>query len=172
MTQKFLQIPYFVEPFKAHDLIKDQLLKLLDSQDFSSTKDDYAFISRSDWYISPGTPRGYWSVIFPYVKTHIEELMSTIGTKHYKFTNYWYAHYEINNYLNWHRHEGSGWSSIYYLRLDNNANGTLLKDPTTSAIIAPEVKEGYILTFPGIIYHSSPIINSTDKKTIIAFNIS
>jgi hypothetical protein len=172
MQQVKLQIPYFVSKFKAHDTIKGELISLLDEQMSSTTNDGYAKITKSDWYVDPGTPRNYWTLLYPHLETHIKELMDSIGTSHYKFLNYWFAHYETSDYLDWHRHEQIGWSSIYYVNLPSKEQVTLLKDPMSGDVIQPDLEEGDILTFPGIVYHRSPVNNAQKPKTIVAFNIS
>jgi hypothetical protein len=167
-----MQVPYFVAKLKAHDKIKSQLMYILDRHKFTINDEDHAYISRSDWFVDPGQTREYWNVLYPHVAEHIKELMNSIGTTHYKFTNYWFNHYEKTNYLNWHRHETSGWSSVYYLKLSDKNQATLLKNPIDGSVFQPDVEEGDILTFPGIIYHSSPALVSEQPKTIIAFNVS
>lgn len=164
---------YVIKKFQNHNAIKDKLIDLIDNQNSGIVKDDYTNITKSDWYVDGGEIREYWKVIHNDIMEHMDSLREVIREEDIPFElkNFWFQQYSTNDNHTWHTHPGCQWSSCYYLELPHESQRTILKDALGNIII-PEVKEGDILTFPSSIMHTSPVNNTPDRKTIIAWNIA
>ena len=86
-------------------------------------------------------------------------------------TNFWYQQYHEKYEHNWHYHNHCFYHAIYYLELPETAPATMCRFPG-GIEFTPNVQEGDILLMPSIIEHCSPPNKGTDRKTIIAVNIS
>jgi len=165
--------PIIISKFEKHDEIKNQLLSLIEKQNWTNT-DFHPLdkVSRTDWYIDKGLQRDYWEFLFPIVQEHMKEVFAELRYDNFKIANYWFQQYCKNDNHGWHVHDESFWSSVYYVELPIDAPATMLEDPMDQDNkIVPDVYEGYILTFPAIIRHCSPVIDSDVRKTVIAFNV-
>ena len=169
ITKYPIQIPYVVSDFEHHKDIKPKLLKFLEKQNSTKSKQICEIYEKSDWYIDAGIMRDYWKFLYPSLSQHMATVYKSLGIEKYNYSNAWFIQYGAGGKLDWHRHQDQYWASVYYVDMPNNECGTLLKNPFDEAIIKPKVKEGQILTFPGIIEHCSPV--NEIEKTIIAFNV-
>jgi hypothetical protein len=164
-------IPYTVSRFKHHEQVKDKLLELIaesPSTNISIGKDS---ISRSDWHVPGTTDRPYWNFFEPLVYPHITEVFESIGHDDVIIDNYWFQQYQHNNTHQWHQHRGASYACVYYLQLPAGAPTTLVRDPMTGEEFHLDAKEGDIVTFPSIVWHTSPVNQSMEDKIVIAFNV-
>ena len=167
-----INVPYIVSKFENHSLVKEKLLDLINKQDCVVENRGGDKISRTDWYVEPGSVRDYWKFIFPDIEKHMVNVFSDLNLKEYTFTNYWFQQYEHLDMHGWHRHRHCFYSSVYYIELPNDGPKTIFKHPVYGTIICPEVEEGDILTFPSILEHCSAPNQSTNRKTVLAFNVA
>ena len=171
MIKKYpMQVPYVVSDFKDHKTLKATLMKMLRVQNSTTAKQGCENYARSDWYVDPGVMREYWKYLYPYLSKHMAKVFTELGVgTEYCYNNEWFIEYGKKGGLDWHRHQDQLWASVYYVDLPKGAAKTVLKSPFDGSIIEPDVKEGQILTFAGLVEHCSPV--SDAAKTIIAFNI-
>ena len=169
ITKYPIQIPYVVSDFEHHKDIKPKLLKFLEKQNSTKSKQICEIYERSDWYVDAGIMRDYWKFLYPSLSKHMAKIYKSLKIEKYSYSNAWFIQYGKDGKLDWHRYQDQYWASIYYVDLPKKSSKTLLKNSFDESIIETDVKEGQILTFPGIIEHCSP--PSKDDKIIIAFNI-
>lgn len=84
--------------------------------------------------------------------------------------NSWYQRYTKKDEHDWHTHADMDLAFVYYVELPNGANPTVFKTHT-GKIIEPDVQEGEMIAFPGLISHCSPPNESNETKSIIAMNV-
>ena len=167
-----IAVPYIVSKFKQHADVKEQLLDLIDKQDCVALDDHEIRISRTDWISNVGPARDYWNFLFPMLEEHMKDVMLNLNIKEYNFTNYWFQQYKHLDTHGWHRHRHCFFSSVYYIELPKDGPSTIFKNPVDGkTILRPEIEEGDIITFPSIIEHCSAPNQSTNKKTVISFNV-
>jgi|TARA_R100001460_G_scaffold4506_6_gene12716 hypothetical protein len=164
----------FVFQMKEHKKIKDKLLDLINITDQHTIKPDETcndFISKTDWKFSKIPERLYAmefsKILEPYITKMLLELSMDEATIH----NMWFQSYHKKDTHNWHIHEGTHWTNIYFLQLPDKNFRTELYDSFDKKIINNiEIKEGTLLSFPANILHRSPKNTSNKVKTIISFN--
>lgn len=129
-------------------------------------------ISKSDWPVDRGLERKYFTLLNPYVNIHFEKIVAdTYPGKGYDLIhpNIWFQQYVKGDFHSWHNH-GSSWSTVYFVELPDPSFSTMFYLPFNKEEIQIDVKEGDFITFPGFIFHKSPVNTSDKRKTIIAFN--
>lgn len=164
----------FVFQIENHKEIKNKLLNLIKVTDQYTIRPDKScndYISKTDWKYSKMLERLYviefTRLIQPYITKMLKELSMDKAFIH----NMWFQSYYKKDNHNWHIHEGTHWTNVYYLELPNKKFKTELYDPFKKKIIDNiEVKEGTLLSFPANILHRSPKNTSSKVKTIISFN--
>jgi hypothetical protein len=82
--------------------------------------------------------------------------------------NYWFQMYSKGDWHAWHNHLGANFSNVYYLNLPEGAAKTTFK--ILGKEFSIEVKEGQVLSFPGIVNQCSKPNPSEEPKVVIAFN--
>ena len=170
MNRYSLQVPYIVSDFKAHQSIKKELISMLAVQNSTPSQQDCENYKESDWYVDAGIMRDYWKFLYPMLSEHMAPVYEELGVgQYFEYSNEWYIDYGKGGGLDWHRHQDAFWASIYYVNLPKGAPPTILKNPFNGSIIEPDIKEGQILTFPGMVEHCSPPCKT--NKIVISFNI-
>ena len=170
---KYCNLPYVVSKFESHSDLKQQVLDLMyDDVGDSLELDGLDKVSKTDWYVDGRIPRKYLQFVFPYLNSHMINVMAELGQGEFKYSEFWYQQYKTTDKHRWHNHIGASWANVYYVELSNGAPRTILKNPfNKQEILIPELEEGDILSFPGTIWHCSPENESKERKTVIAFNI-
>lgn len=164
----------FVFQMKEHKEIKNRLLDLIKITDQHTIRPDKTcndFISKTDWKFSKIPERLYAmefsKILEPYITKMLLELSMDEATIH----NMWFQSYYKKDAHDWHIHEGTHWTNVYFLELPDTKFKTELYDSFNKKIINNiEVKEGTLLSFPANILHRSPKNTSNKVKTIISFN--
>ena len=107
-----IDVPIVVKSFDSHFEIKNELLKLLDEQNFSSFKNEQDSISKTDWYLEIGKERKYWNFLYPIMYSTIKN----VAINDLKFSeelfksnldlikSYWFQQYYKNDNHGWHVH--------------------------------------------------------------------
>jgi hypothetical protein len=164
------KLPFFLMDVEEHTLVKKTTIDLIEGMGTFSYKNDNQTISSTDWHLSPSHPRPYYEPI-----KHILQGVCAYITKKMEYEyplniqNYWYQKYNQGDSHPWHVHQNSNFSSVYYLNLPEGCSKTTFKILDEEFSI--DVKEGQILSFPGIAMHCSKPNQSKDPKIIISFNI-
>ena len=170
MNKYKLEIPFVISEFKKHHEVKNQLLDLIDKAKANDIVDPEQEI-RTDFHIS-NVRKEYFEFIQPILDQHMLEVFENLNHKEAMVKNFWFQQYKKNGKHGWHQHRGTSWSNVYYVELGKDSPKTLLKNPLNeNETILPEVKEGDILTIPGLVWHCSEPNLSDDRKTVYVFNV-
>jgi hypothetical protein len=165
--------PIIVSKFEKHNVVKEQLLKFIDEQEICDVQNSVDRISRTDWYLQDRTPRKYFTFLENALTEHMRIVYNELNYPEFQYENYWFQQYYKSDTHVWHRHQKTFWSNVYYVELPIGTPPTVIMDPLDkNNIIVPDVSEGYILTFPSILLHCSPINTVDERKTVIAFNVN
>ena len=83
----------------------------------------------------------------------------------------WFQQYFENDIHKWHTHKYTNFTCVYFVEMIENNQKTLIKNFGSDELIDYNAEEGDIIIFPGLLSHSSPIIKTNNRKTIISFNL-
>jgi hypothetical protein len=124
-------------------------------------------ISNTDWHLSTNFPRPYVTFVEPVMRKHDELLRKELGYRGIGATAYWYQQYEKGDWHSMHVHGNCSFSNVLFVELPNKETATKyrIKDKEYSF----DVKEGEIISFPGILNHQSPV-NMGGRKTVFVWN--
>ena len=128
-------------------------------------------ISNTDWDKCTDKNRDYVNyfvrkVLIDYNKNFNDFMFQ----KEIKVQSVWFQQYYNGDYHNWHVHDETQFTNIYFLELPENKLKTEIFDNFSKKIINLDVEEGDILTLPSYIIHRSKINTTNKRKTIISFN--
>lgn len=170
---KSIECPYIISKLPEHEIIKDEVLKLIN--ECESTRyifpKDYTDISRTDWDVSREVERLYLKPVMQPITNLLENRFDELGYDEIKIRNIWFQQYNKGSEHGWHVHLGCQWTNVYYLDLPEGSPKTQLLNPINQEeIIEMDVKEGDVLTFPSFILHRAPRVDSDVIKTIISWN--
>ncbi len=169
-----ISLPYFITKVKDHNLLKEEVLRLIDEEPSSHirNKPPYERVKTDYGRENNKEDRKYWLRIRHAVKEAISPALKKCGFVNLNLGLYWFQQYTKGGFHYPHIHSGVDWTSIYYVELPNRYSVTHLGSYTSSAVIVPGLEEGCILTFPGVVPHYSPeITDINERKTIIVFNL-
>ena len=164
--------PYLLIDFIDHDIVKPLLLKSIeDYANKDPVNDDGGIITRTDYYNQQDLP-DYWKILTPYVKPLVNKAAEILDLSSYGITLPWYQQYYMNDTHYWHRHPNSFYNFVYYVELPDDAPPTVFRNPfNKDQTHIPPAKEGQVIVFPATLNHCSPPSQSSDRKTIIAWNV-
>lgn len=172
-------VPYFKFKFDRHNELKETLLMMIDKQSFSPINEKYNFneetkITKTDWFVDIGKDRDYWNFFYPIIfsqlsKYYTENLFYDFVDNSVK--NVWFQQYYQTDGHTWHRHVGSTFNNVYFLEFEKGGPATEFKTPITKELVSANVEEGDVLIFPSAYCHRSPPNVSSNRKTVIAFNV-
>ena len=172
-------LPIKIVRLPQHAEVKQQLLDLIDETDKYQIEHNDSLVEQvgpfTDWhnYEDPEVAEPLYYTKFRRLS---EDLILDVIEFEFKYrdaslTNYWYQQYNQTYEHGWHFHNNCFYHAIYYLELPESAPGTMCRFPG-GIEFTPNVKEGDILIMPSIVEHCSPPNKGTERKTIIAVNIS
>lgn len=165
--QIHLECSALVFDVENHAEKKDKILQQIN--DFSEAT-SYVDISRSDWDLPASVKRPYYDLMVELLNPVIQQFVDFYGYKSADWCNYWFQQYENGDWHDVHTHPGTMFSVVYYIELPDDAPSTELY--VSGEKVSTNAKEGQVLIFPSILYHSSPKNNSERRKTIIATNLN
>ena len=164
---KIKQIPcsMFVCDVPDHKKHKKKLLNLIREM----PDNIYGPISKTDWNIDINFKRKYLDYFYSNViRPVMNEQQKYLKALDWKISNGWFQQYDKKSYHDWHVHEGSNYTNVYFLELSDSHQATKIKTGENK-VLNYKSKEGQIITFPGCLLHKSePVAN--ERKTIISFN--
>ena len=173
MEFKTLEFPILVTKFKKHLELKEKLLKSIDQGPGSAVFDSFDSISKTDWNIGAEIHRPYLDILSTPLLDHLKEAYLPLNSSGFQIHNFWFQQYKENSTHDWHTHQASQFTNIYYLELPKTAPKTEFLNPLNfDEVIKIDAEEGDIVTLPSFIFHRSPPVNGDIRKTIISFNIS
>ena len=164
------------KPLKEHILIKENLLKIIQSckDESLKSKDEYYSdnIEKLDWNESKNFDRKWVNYIIEPLMNNLTEMISSIGFETYKLTSIWFQQYIKNSEPGWHIH-GDNYTGVYYVELNENSPQTEIMNPDDlTKKKSLDVKEGDIIIFPSFVIHKAPKLINDYRKTIVSFNIN
>jgi len=167
----YIDCPYVISAFDAHDSLKHILLESIENMNQSTLSDNTTqSITHTDWHIGRNVERKYWDILCPPLVNHMLNVHQELGFTQFSFMNYWFQQYYKDSFHDWHVHGDANWTNIYYLELPEQDVTTNIKNQKTNSVLIPNIEEGYILTMPAILWHCSPINLGDKRKTVISFN--
>lgn len=165
----------FIHTIKDFHLHKEKIIELIYKIPHNSVlKNPYHNIFHTDWNLPKKMHREY----IDYLKSN--KILNNFILDFNKFLdvksctlkidimNMWFQVYKKDNYHSYHTHD-SNFTNVMYLNLPNNNLKTKIKGPKERSVEF-DVKEGQIISFPGYLWHSSPVNKSDLEKIIISFN--
>ena len=164
------------KPFKEHTIIKENLLKIIQSCKDESLKSQDEYYSDSieklDWSESKNFKREWVNYIKEPLMNNLTEMISSMGFESYLLTEIWFQQYIKNSEHGWHIH-GSNYTGVYYVELNENSPQTKIMNPDDLTKKQKlNVKEGDIIIFPSFVVHKAPKLINDYRKTIVSFNIN
>jgi oxalate decarboxylase/phosphoglucose isomerase-like protein (cupin superfamily) len=172
MKKYKLDCEYIISEFKQHDEIKARLLELISKADYKRPIVDACEtnITKSDWHYSKNADREWFNYIKKPLSEHVGLMYNELNYGGYIINEIWFQQYLTDAGHGWHTHSGN-FTNVYYLELPKNAPKTQLIEPHTGKIFELDVKEGDVVAFPSFVLHRAPINRSSERKTIVSFNI-
>ena len=102
------------------------------------------------------------------------------GTREYQFTSSWMTLFEKGDYAHIHNHNDVDFSGVYYYQKESDTEDFFFESPVEGAKISaayyggriyPPTHTGFLMLFPGWLYHGVDKIETDGKRYSISFNI-
>ena len=165
-------VPIIVGDMRAHNLIKDVVLKLIDESSFKQIDSMREQITKSDWGKKEKN-KPHLQPAIPHIMEEAREWFVKMGYLKYDMEYSWFQQYEQEDFHMWHRHPGTDWGFVYYIELPEDGPGTEFRNPLDkNDKYAPQVKEGQFVLFPACLEHRSAENLSKGRKTVIVTNFT
>jgi len=161
---------YIVNTIKEHKNIKTDLLNLIEKIPTTELKTNEENIVHTDWNIPKDYKREYADYFFECIKPYMDKMSEFFHSNICEIHNVWFQQYKKNNKHDWHMHERTNFTNIYYLEMPDENMKTELYDILNKKNITLNVKEGDMVCFPAHWLHRSKINKGENRKTIISFN--
>ncbi len=165
MEVKTIPCVMFISNVPNHKKHKKKLLSLIKKMPNKS----FSAVSKTDWNLPSNFTREYLDYFYSNVITPVmDEQIKFFKASKWEIVNAWFQQYTKTSFHEWHNHEHSNYTNVYFLELNHSKEKTEIKSGEDK-IIEYKAKEGQVITFPGFLVHrSKPISNK--RKTVIAFN--
>jgi hypothetical protein len=147
--------------------INKNLLKLIKKIKNPFKNNEGSVISNTDWTLPSEYKREYLIYFFEIIKPYMDKITLKLNCNKWIIHNFWFQQYLKSDCHNWHTHDSSNFTNVYFVELPNTSLGTEIFNHKKL-----KLKEGDLLTFPAYYLHRSPVNNSNKRKTIISFNSS
>lgn len=171
---KQVSVPIIIKRFHAHTILKSKLLTEFDSLtkiESPYNNSEYINVVKGDWDERWDKNREWNTLIRKDLMFYLDNIIDELGYSTYLIKELWYQQYVNNSFHDWHVHDGSLWSNIYYVELNDDSLTTEFIDPISKKILKFDVQEGDIITFPSLLIHKSPLNLTNTRKTIISWNL-
>lgn len=164
-----VNLPILRNRVENHSEIKESILKAIDDMPNSGIYENDS-ITKTDYQLPVTKP--YWNIVESIIKkTVINDMFNQFNCPNIEISTYWFQQYLKMDTHKWHTHPQCHWTNVYYVELPNRELKTAIVDITGNNLIEFEAEEGDIISFPAMLFHSSPINMTNKRKTIISFNI-
>lgn len=161
---------YIITEIKEHINYKMSILSLINSTKSNSITKGDDFVTKTDWEFQ-NEKRDYLEKFYTMIRPYMDKMTYELKCTEWNISNAWFQIYSKKSKHNWHLHNNTNYTNIYYLNLPNDKLKTQLYDIRDEKIIDDiEIEEGQLLTFPAHIVHRSPENNTEETKVIISFN--
>jgi len=163
--------PCVISKFEKHTQLKNDIIKAI--RKTSSTlvnKPDE--VINTDWYADKNIIKYYLAILLEPFSHHMQGVFDRLKHKEITYIDFWFTEYKKNYKYYKHQHLKTSWVSIYYLQLPKNTPITNFHNIFNDDVFIPKIKEGDIFTFPGFIWHWSPVNISNKNKIVISCNVA
>jgi hypothetical protein len=161
---------YSVISLSNHNIIKENLISLINSSYGESIYDGVDRINDTDWNISSNSDREWVKYFLDNCSDQIVSLYQDLGYATFQIESFWYQRYKSNDHHGWHSHPDTTFSNVYYLELPEESAATEIISPYYKNIVEINAREGDLLTFPAYLNHRAPTNISEKNRTVIVFN--
>jgi uncharacterized protein (DUF885 family) len=149
--------------FNNYKKINKELLSLINKSKFEKINTANEKISKTDWTVLQKEEIPYVEYFAKILSPALDKALPMFNSKIWKVANIWFQQYKKGDYHNFHAHQKTNFSAVYYVELPKNSE---TKFYNNEKIL---VKEGDLIIFPGFWYHKSEPLKEK-RKTIISFN--
>lgn len=165
-----MDIPFTHIKHKNHAALKDQLMEIINTAEGGEIRDNWNWVTHTDWNVDKNAKRAYWDIFWNDVKDDFDELLR-LKFRHvdYQLDNYWFQQYQDGDWHHWHRHPETSWNCVYYLEKPDNSPDTVFWDAEKQKVVSGHVEEGDILMFPSQVVHCVPEVKG-GQRTVIVWN--
>ena len=169
MKKMMVEVPVFVYTVENHEEVKPELLRLIAETPSLSMCNEGQCIHNSDWAAGTNV-RPYYEKMMEVFTPALLDLQTKLGVTNIKVSNYWFQQYKKDEWHGWHVHASSLYGMVYYVELPDGSPPTHLL--VNGQTIVPDAKEGDILFFPSILFHTSPANTGVGRKTALVMNLN
>ena len=152
-----------------HLEVKEKILPLIDSS--MDKKEGYNPISKLDFPDGDNFDREWVKSFQPYFYNPLKNLISYLGYHGFDLKQIWYQQYLKGSNHPWHTH-ASNFTGVYYLEYPEGSPSTEVISPYTREKHCLDMaSEGDFIVFPSHWIHRSPPNHTSNRKTIISYNL-
>ena len=83
----------------------------------------------------------------------------------------WFHQMSNADYIDWDNHQYCQWSAVYFVEVPGQEYVTEFLNPEDCMVIQPKAEAGDMLIFPSWMLHRAPKMNTSKRKTVIAWNM-
>jgi len=170
-----ISYPITIRKFQHHELFKNQLLDLINSQEtYERIVHEGTDITKCDWPTNKDDFDRHWvTLIKQPLIDHLDVWAKDANFLGFIINQIWFQQYTKSSGHGWHTHPNCHYTNVYYLDLPKGCPKTQYIDPMDNKTVCEfDVEEGDIITFPNILLHRAPPNQSDDVKTIISWNLN
>lgn len=166
-----MHIPFTLIKHENHAKMKDQLMEIINTAEGGELRNNWNWVTHTDWNVRKEAKREYWDLFWNDVKDQFDELLR-LKFRHidWELDNYWFQQYQNGDWHHWHRHPQTAWNCVYYLEKPTDSPDTVFWDAEAQDVVSGPVEEGDILMFPSQVVHCVPEITG-GQRTVIVWNI-
>jgi len=169
MKTTIVEVPVFIYTVENHNEVKPELLRLIAETKSSAMCDDNQRMQNTDWSVETNV-RPYYEKMIEVFRPALLAFQAKVNARSVQMGNYWFQQYEKDDFHRWHVHPSSMYGMVYYVELPDGSPPTHLL--VNGQTITPDAKEGDILFFPSILYHTSPKNTGAGRKTSLVMNFN
>jgi len=158
----------YVRDINDFESIKAKTLNAIDSMGIHPLVDPSSNISNTDWHIKKDLARPYMDILAPCIDDHLNHMCEEFDYGRISLRNYWFQQYMKGDWHAKHTHPDVSYSNVIFIELPEKEISTAFYIKRKQYKV--NVSEGQILSFPGMLVHSSPINQSNKRKTSVVFN--
>tara|TARA_R100001443_G_C3276333_1_gene159266 strand:- start:41 stop:649 length:609 start_codon:yes stop_codon:yes gene_type:complete len=151
-----------------HDLIRDNLLDVINNSECGSLCNTVSNISKLDWETGEDFSREWVKILFPNYDLSIINMIKDLGYAKHDTFRLWFQQYLEGGTHPWHIHSNH-FTGVYYLEYPEGCGKTRVSSPYNLEGHDVDAVEGDIIIFPAHWVHRGSA-NNKDRKTIISFN--
>lgn len=164
---------FFVSKLRNHVQIKTRLLERFAKIGFGiDHMTDDVLISNTD-YGREELWLHYSDIFNSVMEEHIKNILEILNAPSKLNVDScipWFQQYRKNDTHGWHVHGDCNMASIYYVELPQGTPNTIFS--MFGKKFSLNAGEGHIVTFPSMFSHCSPPNLTSNRKTIISFNMN